>query len=81
MASSQRSIARASTICPSIGRRPSMPTGHISNETFQCYTFQANCQAQGGTGQCYTCNYEFCNSSAGIILLSTFIASAIYLFI
>ncbi|ETN77872.1 hypothetical protein NECAME_03044 [Necator americanus] len=35
-----------------------------ANPAVACQTLQSNCQAQGGTGQCFTCNYEFCNSSA-----------------
>uniref|UniRef100_A0A7I4YZA2 Uncharacterized protein n=1 Tax=Haemonchus contortus TaxID=6289 RepID=A0A7I4YZA2_HAECO len=52
-----------------------------ANPPVACQTLQANCQAQGGTGQCYTCNYEFCNSSASITMLSSFIAATTYLFL
>ncbi|VDP31022.1 unnamed protein product [Heligmosomoides polygyrus] len=49
-----------------------------ANPAVACQTLQANCQAQGGIGQCFTCNYEFCNSSAGLslfgVVASLFIA-------
>ncbi|WKY12125.1 hypothetical protein Q1695_003587 [Nippostrongylus brasiliensis] len=44
-----------------------------------CQTLQANCEAQGGTGQCYTCNYDFCNSSALLSFMAIVVAAFIAL--
>ncbi|EGT40295.1 hypothetical protein CAEBREN_03700 [Caenorhabditis brenneri] len=33
------------------------------NALVACTQLMTQCQAQGGTGQCYTCNGDYCNSS------------------
>ncbi|CAD6186695.1 unnamed protein product [Caenorhabditis auriculariae] len=33
------------------------------NPQTSCTVLQANCATQGGTGQCYTCSYDNCNSA------------------
>uniref|UniRef100_A0A8R1HVC1 Uncharacterized protein n=1 Tax=Caenorhabditis japonica TaxID=281687 RepID=A0A8R1HVC1_CAEJA len=34
-----------------------------ANPPVSCTTLMTNCQAQGGTGQCYTCTGDYCNSA------------------
>ncbi|CAO4380678.1 unnamed protein product [Caenorhabditis nigoni] len=33
------------------------------NALVACTQLMTQCQAQGGTGQCYTCNGDYCNST------------------
>ncbi|EPB69255.1 hypothetical protein ANCCEY_11649 [Ancylostoma ceylanicum] len=49
-----------------------------ANPAVACQTLQSNCQAQGGTGQCYTCNYEFCNSSSGLASAAVLVVAVLY---
>ncbi|KAJ1346897.1 hypothetical protein KIN20_001823 [Parelaphostrongylus tenuis] len=48
-----------------------------ANPAVACQTLQGNCEAQGGSGQCYTCAYEMCNSSSGISLITVIIIAFI----
>ncbi|CAI2354121.1 unnamed protein product [Caenorhabditis sp. 36 PRJEB53466] len=53
-----------------------------ANPPVSCTTLLTNCQAQGGTGQCYTCTGDYCNSSPASLsaLLSVLIPTVTYFF-